>query len=96
MDVLQKLKNMSERASRENFAFRFYKSGETTLDPTTHVSDRSFKEVEWFSHKKSVEPATYGGTLELASPMINRGYNQNVDRRSSSISKKLSTTHHLH
>lgn len=32
MDIIQKLKRMSEKASKESFAFRFYKTGESGSD----------------------------------------------------------------
>lgn len=85
---------MSERASRQNFAFRFYKTGDANMEGNSNNTERSFKEVEWFSHRKGIEQhTTQGGSLELDSPMINRGMNTN-DRKSSS--KKLSSTHYLH
>ena len=49
MDVLQKLKRMSERASKESFALRFYKTGDAAMEQSD--SPKRFKEVEWFSHK---------------------------------------------
>jgi hypothetical protein len=53
MDIEHKLKRMSEKASKESFAFRFYKTGDSGAD--ANMTDRSFKEVEWFSHRKAIE-----------------------------------------
>jgi len=53
MDITQKLKRMSEKASKESFAFRFYKTGDSGSDAI--LTERNFKEVEWFSHRKAIE-----------------------------------------
>lgn len=53
MDLTQKLKRMSEKASKESFSFRFYKTGDSGSD--SNLVDRNFKAVEWFSHKRTIE-----------------------------------------
>lgn len=78
MDIQQKLKFMYERASRESFTHRFYKTSD--YHQTQHyLSDtsegekndqRSFKQVEWFSHKNAKEPSTQGTVIDLSGPML--------------------------
>jgi hypothetical protein len=47
---------MYERASRESFTLRFYKTGDSAYLDAENVPDKRFKEVEWFSTKQSFEP----------------------------------------
>lgn len=90
MDIQSKLKHMYDRASRESFTHRFYKTFASHSEPEED-DDGPLKHVEWFSTRNN-EAASQGGVIELAAPMINRDYSQ--ERRSSL--GKVSTTHHLH
>ena len=48
MDIAQKLKRINDRASKETFAFRFYKSGDTQQEGD---HDRKFKDLVWFNNR---------------------------------------------